>query len=102
MLQDARIKEITLEIARANLGAQRVEDALVEPTFDSWGEDALRIIVVMPSADRHLSKGDDLIQFMMRLDERLEQEGEQRRAIPEFVTPEDLVEDLTADDQSEP
>ena len=102
MLQDARIKEITLEVARASLAPQRVEDALVEPMIDSWGEDALRIVVVIPSADRHLSKGDDLIRFMMRLDERLEQEGEQRQAIPEFATPEDLAEELAADDDFEP
>ena len=102
MSQDARNREIALQTAREAFAPRRVEDALVEPGFDSSGEDALWIMIVIASADMPLLNGSDMIRFMMTVRERLEREGEQRRSIPRFATPEDLAEDLIADADSEP
>jgi hypothetical protein len=101
MLQNGRIKEIALEVARANLGLERIDDALVEPAMNSLGEDAFRIIVVVRNGERPRLTGHATIQFMLRLDDRLEQEGEPRQTIPEFATPEDLAEEIAGDDDSE-
>lgn len=98
MLQNDRIKEITIEVARASLGLGRIEDALVEPTINSLGEDAFRIIVVVPNGERPLLTGHAMVRFMLRLDDRLEEEGEPRQTIPEFATPEDLAEEIADDD----
>jgi hypothetical protein len=101
MLPDERIREIALEVARASLAPQLVNDVLIAPA-DIWdGADSLWVMTVVPSADAPDLKGPQLVQYVMRHRERLEQDGEHRRPVPRWATPEDLAADLQADDDSE-
>jgi hypothetical protein len=102
MLPDASIRQIALDVGRTTLAPQRVVDVVIEPTVTWDGEDALWVMTVVPATDMPKLTGNKLIDYMKLLDERLQQEGEQRRTIPRWATPEDLAGDLTADADAEP
>lgn len=93
MLTNEQLRLIALEVARTALAPHRVENALVDDTVDAFGNDALGVMLVIPSEAVSRLDGDTLIQFLIQLRERFEREGEQRRPIVEYATPEDLTAD---------
>ena len=87
-----------METAHADLPEWMVEDALIQATLDSYGDEALKITVVLPSTDRPKVDGRAFNQFLTDLHYRLEAEGEPRRPIPAYMT----REELAAYDEPEP
>jgi len=94
MLEIERIREIVVDVARASLGPLGVESAVVEPTVNADGDDALRVMIVVPADTVHRVRGDALIRLLVDLREKLESEGERREPIVEYATPEELAADV--------
>ena len=71
-----------------------VEDALIEATVDSYGDEALQVTVLLPSTEPPKIEGRSFVRFLSDLRDRLESEGERRRPIPIYMTREDLAADV--------
>ena len=85
---------IVADTARSWLGKENVVAALSEPIDDAFGRDALRVtIVIKPEAVPKL-EGDDLIEALVRIQERLQGAGEERFASVRYLTQQDLVDDV--------
>jgi hypothetical protein len=90
MVQVEKINEIAQELAAANLTSQAIENVISEPTIDSEGREALRItIVIKPNKVSNFS-GEKILDTLYQIQIRLLQEGEERPAIVEYATKEEL------------
>jgi hypothetical protein len=75
-----------------DLGAQNVIEVKHGAGVDSYGEDAIRITVVLaPDAIKRLAKKDAPLNALVRLRERLSQMGESRIPIVEYATEAELA-----------
>ena len=91
MISQTEVQRIANEVATANLD-QAVESVRSEPASDSHGRDALRItIVIRPGAAQELP-GDSLLETLVEIQERLQRVGEERFAIVEYATLDELEE----------
>jgi len=96
MLERQKIDQIAKEVATSNLGAANVAHVASEPTTDSEGRDALKItIIIQPDALERIS-GDAALDTLVNMQKKLHQAGEERFAILEYATQEelDLVDDI--------
>jgi hypothetical protein len=85
------INAIVREVAGANLGSGTVDHVLSEPTVDSQGNDALRILIVItPSAASKLV-GDTPLNTLFQIQTTLSEKGEERFPIVEYATTEELA-----------
>lgn len=90
MIAQAKVEEIAREVAKANLSKSDVEEIKSEPASDSEGRDVWRItVVIKPGAAARL-EGDSLLDTLVAIQERLRKEGEERQAIVEYATREEL------------
>ena len=90
MLDEKRIEEIAQEVASANLASTNVTSVSSSPTVDSQGNDALRITIVLkPGAESRIS-GDAALGALVGIRDRLRRAGEERLAIVEYATKEEL------------
>jgi hypothetical protein len=90
MLDDAKIREIAQKVARKNLTNTNVTSVSSSPTIDSEGHDALRItIVIEPGAEAKID-GDAALDTLVGIKDGLRREGEERMAIVEYATKEEL------------
>jgi type IV secretory pathway VirJ component len=92
MIENERVAEIAAQIATANLAS--VSAAKSEATVDSEGRDALKItIVLMPGSTASIeSKADAVLDTLVQIKNRLQEEGEERFPIVEYATQEELDE----------
>jgi len=90
MLDEKRIREIAQEVARANLASTNVTSVSSSPTIDLEGHDALRITIVIKSGAESRIGGDAVLDTLVGIKERLRREGEERLAIVEYATREEL------------
>jgi hypothetical protein len=91
MIQE-KINAIAQEVASANLSSQSILSAISEPTIDSEGREALRItIVIRPNIAAKLN-GDKILDTLVQIQNRLLLEGEERTAIVEYATNEELAQ----------
>jgi hypothetical protein len=90
MLDEKRIAEIAKEVASANLASNNVTSVSSSPTIDSEGHDALRITIVIRSGAESRIKGDAVLDTLVGIKNRLRREGEERLAIVEYATKEEL------------
>ena len=92
MITDSRVRQIAGEVAAATLRPTTIEAVQSEPATDSEGREALRItIVIKPGAAAKLN-GDSLLDTLVEIQGRLPSEGEERLAIVEYATKEELEE----------
>ncbi|HEY4113862.1 MAG TPA: hypothetical protein VGM17_07345 [Rhizomicrobium sp.] len=98
MLQSEKINQIAQSAATQNLGAKAVRRATSEPTIDSKGHDALRITIVVDRKDFPRFAGDSILNTLYQIQTRLLEQGEERPAIIEYATDEELKE--SADSKS--
>ena len=90
MLDEKRIREIAQEVASANLVSTSFTSVSSSPTIDSGGHDAVRItIVIEPGSEAKIS-GEAALDTLVDIKSRLRREGEERLAIVEYATPEEL------------
>lgn len=92
MIPIARVDQIAGEVAVAILSRSNVDTVTSEPASDSEGREALRItIVIKPDAASKL-EGDKLLDTLVQIQKRLQREGEERFAIVEYATKQELEE----------
>lgn len=92
MIPLKRIQEIAGEVASANLHDKSVMSVLSEPTADSEGREALRITIVLNPKSIERIGGDSLLDTLVQIQARLRDAGEERLAIVEYATQEELDE----------
>lgn len=90
MLANQDVSRIADEVAKAKLPAGEIERVFVEPTWDSEGNDALKVTIVVPPGSVEHFGGDALLDTLVELQNRLFKAGEQRFAIVEYATQEEI------------
>ena len=90
MLDEKRIRKIAQEVASANLTSANISSVSSSPTIDSEGHDALRITIVIKSGSESKIGGDAALDTLVGIKDRLRREGEERLAIVEYATKEEL------------
>jgi len=90
MLDEKRIREIAQEVAAANLASANVTSVSSSAAIDSEGHDALRITIVIKSGAETKIRGDATLDTLVGIKDRLRREGEERLAIVEYATKEEL------------
>lgn len=92
MIHEKKIVEIAHQIASANLTGTNISKVISEPFTDSEGRDALRITIVLkPDAVAKIG-GEQTLNTLFEINERLQLEGEERFPIIEYATEEELKE----------
>jgi hypothetical protein len=86
MLDEKRIREIAKEVAVANL----VSSISSSSAIDSEGHDAVRITIVIVAGTETKIRGDATLDTLVGIKDRLRREGEERLAIVEYATKEEL------------
>jgi hypothetical protein len=90
MLNEKRIREIAEQVASANLTSANISSVSSSTAIDSEGHDALRItIVINPGSEAKIS-GDAALDTLVGIQDRLRREGEERFAVVEYATDEEL------------
>jgi RecB family exonuclease len=90
MLNEDKIREIAREVASANLASVNVTSVSSSPTIDSEGHDALRITIVLKSGSESRISGNAALGTLVGIRDRLRRAGEERLAIIEYATKEEL------------
>nr|WP_295113753.1 hypothetical protein [uncultured Caulobacter sp.] len=100
MLENQKISEIAGGIAR-RIATADFERVVTEPTIDSEGNDALRIVVVLkPETDANFN-GDKALDLLVDVQQALQSQGESRLAIIEYMTEGELSQDSDAAEEQE-
>lgn len=92
MLDSDIIKQFSAEIARTNLGADNVVRIESEPTVDSQGKEALSILVVIAPDVVDTFTGDEVLDTLVQICDRLLEAGDERFPIIEYATEEELAD----------
>lgn len=93
MLDFVTIEKIAAKAAEGKVAVAGVERVVAQPTFDSEGQEALRITVVLkPEAVEALS-GDAALDILVSVKQELAREGEERLPIVEYATEAEMKEE---------
>lgn len=92
MLAQNQIIKIANDVAMANLTSSSVSRVISEPTVNSEGRDALKIIIVINPGAAAKIKGDAALDTLVQIQDRLREAGEERFPIVEYATKEELEE----------
>jgi hypothetical protein len=84
MLKKREIDRIARAVARATLDSSAFVDST--PTIDSEGDPALKITIVLTPKSTESIQGKDVLKTLDRLQQRLQENGEERFPIVEFET----------------
>lgn len=97
MLNDPQLQKLMTEIVNGRLPKVQLQQVMTDTFTDSKGEDALRITLVLtPDSVRELT-GDETLDLLVEVQNSLQREGEDRFAIIEYATEEELLEEDDAD-----
>ncbi len=91
MLDAKKIDRSVAAVARKTLGKEFVRTKS-EPTIDSWGDEALSVLIVIKPGAADRITGDAALDTLSGIQEKLQEQGEQRFAIVEYATEEELAE----------
>jgi hypothetical protein len=91
MLDAKRIDRTVSEAARETLGKEFVR-AKSEPTIDSLGDEALSVLIVIEPGAADRITGDAALDTLSGIQQKLQEQGEERFAIVEYATEEELAE----------
>jgi len=94
MLDLARVSGLVGEVAHATLPGRGIESVVVKPSVDSFGNDSLRITVLIRETGSEPPNGESIVAFEGELRNRMEQLGDERLPIVDILTPEDLAADV--------
>ena len=98
MLDESRIAEVTADIAGSKLSDVHLRRVLSEEITDSQGEDALRITLVFDPDEMRRITGEEALDFLVAIQEKLSSEGEERFSMIEYATEQELAADPREDD----
>jgi hypothetical protein len=85
-MEKAKIDKIAREVASANLHSASVVSVTTAPTTDSEGAPALTITITLTPGSTDSVSGEAVVKTISQLQERLQEEGEERFPIVEFET----------------
>lgn len=98
MLDSRKISDVTEEVVRESVSGFALERVLAEPTSDSEGKDALSITVVLtPEALQGLT-GDQVLDLLVALQQRLRAEGEERSPVIQYASEQELESDTQSEE----
>jgi hypothetical protein len=98
MLDSNQISDIAGQVVRTKLSKAHLERIVTESATDSDGNEALRITLVFkPEAAKKLT-GDNALDLLVGIQQKLQAEGEERFPIVEYATEQEL---LSGDDQEQ-
>ncbi len=101
MLDTQRITDIAQGFAHTRIAGANLERVFTETTTDSQGEEAVRITLVLhPDAVRQLT-GDVALDLLVGIQDQLMDAGEDRLAMIEYATEEELEENDEDDADSQ-
>jgi hypothetical protein len=90
MLKERDINRIVQKVASATLSSTGTLHAVAgvhsAPTIDSQGDPALKITIVLTAGSTDSIQGKDVLKTLDQLQQRLQEEGEERFPIVEFET----------------
>jgi hypothetical protein len=92
MPDQERIRSIAREVATATLGRANVDHVISKEIVDTEGNDALQIMVVLTPGSSDTLSGAALLATMVKLHERLRQEGEARFPFVRYADKKELEE----------
>jgi hypothetical protein len=92
MLDIEKVIQISRDVAKSNLPPQSVVRVESEPTFDSQGDDALRITIVVAAESADQITGDAAVDTLVQIHDRLRDAGDGRFPIIEYTTEAELAE----------
>jgi hypothetical protein len=92
MLDMETIKQFSAEIAKANFGPENVVRVETEPTVDSYGKEALDLLIVIAPGVADAFTGDDVLDTLVQISERLQRAGDERFPIISYATEEELAD----------
>ena len=92
MLDPAQVLKIARDVATANLSSKAVSNVVSEPFTDSEGHEALRITIVVNPGYPSKIKGDDALNTLVEMQQKLRTAGEERFPLVEYATEEELKE----------
>ena len=92
VLDYKKIARIASEVAVANLSQRNFTSIESSSTADSTGEEALRIVIVIPPGAESRIQGDATLSTLVQMRERLRDAGEERFPIMEYSTERELCE----------
>ena len=91
MLSTSRIEQIAADAARKQVAAGGLERVLAEPATDSDGKEAVRItLVVTPKTATSLT-GDQALDLLIEVQNRIQEAGDERFPIIEYATEQELL-----------
>ncbi|MFS8039098.1 hypothetical protein ACI7BZ_19425 [Xanthobacter sp. AM11] len=92
------VRQIAEEVGRRQLPEGSVHRAEVQPTLDSSGQGALRILFVLEPGAPERIPGDALLKLLVGLRMELERRGEERVPIVKYATTDEVAEARDDDD----
>jgi len=92
MLELEKVTQISTEVAKANFGAQNVVRVESEPTADSEGQEALNLLIVIAPGVMEAVDGDEVLDTLVQIVDRLQEAGDDRFPIIEYATEEELAD----------
>src|SRR5262245_45541575 len=94
MIDDTKIAQIAKQVATANLSGSSVSSTSSVSTVDFEGRDAVLITIVLTSdsAASIKSKGSEVLDTLVQIKQKLQEQGEERFPIVEYATQEELNE----------
>jgi hypothetical protein len=90
MIALKKISEIADEVAAEKLDGANVEAVSSESALDSEGRDAVRITIILKPGTAAKLEGDAILDTLVRIQQQLRKAGEDRLAIVEYATKEEL------------
>jgi hypothetical protein len=92
-LQPKDVEREAVDVARKNFGRERVTRAIVEPMVDLDGDDAWRVTIVLTDdAAVDTITGDEVLDNLVQIHERLRERGDERLPFVHFATEDELAE----------
>ncbi len=93
MLNAPELQKLAREIVKRRMPSVCLDDVVTEDTTSSEGEAALRIILVLTPETVDAITGDDALKLLLDINDSLQREGDDRFAIVEYATADDLSGD---------
>lgn len=93
MLEALELQKLARTIVSKRLPAVRLDDVLALPFTDSEGESALRITLFLSPESVDSISGKDALKLLVDIKDALFREGEERFAVLEYATADDVPSD---------
>lgn len=101
MLNDRELQKLAKNAAEKRLSQFHVSRILTEPTLDSEGNEALRVVFVLAPEAVDAIGAEDALQLLVDLHNELIEEGDERFPIIEYTTEADIAETVDNDDDTD-